>query len=103
MTEAKQPSPVTNSVMATVFFTQQRKPPDYGHGFVVRFAVAPKVGDKLSVDQYSIRKIPQEELHQCNWQVVDVRHEVNLDVSDQDDEDLPLATLYVTVHPAQQG
>jgi hypothetical protein len=102
MSKVKQPSRVANSVMATVFFTQQCKPAGYGQGFVVRFAVAPKVGDKLSVDQYSIRKIPQEDLHQCDWQVVDVRHEVNLDVSEQDDEDLPWATLYVTVHPAQQ-
>jgi hypothetical protein len=100
MAEVKQPSLVANSVMATLFFTQLGKNSEYGHGFVVRFAVAPKVGDILSVDQYSIRKIPNEELHKCNWQVVEVRHDINLDDPDQDDKDPPLATLWVTVYPA---
>ena len=97
MPSQKEPSPVSSSVLATLFFTQPGKPLEYGHGFVVRFAVAPKVGDALAVDQYSIRRIPQEELHQCDWQVVDVAHELTLDAPDNGDH--PLAALRVTVHP----
>jgi len=97
MPSQNEPSPVTNSVLATVFFTQREKPLGYGHGFVVRFALAPKVGDALAVDQHSIRRIPQEELHQCHWQVVKVEHDLNLDTPD--DGDHPVATLRVTVHP----
>ena len=97
MNSQNEPSPVTNSILATVFFTQPDKPLGYGHGFVVRFAVAPKVGDALAVDQYSIRKIPQEELHQCHWRVVEVEHDLNLDAPR--DGDYPVATLRVTVHP----
>jgi hypothetical protein len=101
MSEEKKPVRVANSMMATVLFTAPGKPLGYGHGFVVRFAVAPNVGDKLSVEQNSIRRIPHEELHKLNWKVVDVRHDVNLDVMEQDDEDFPLVSLYVTVHPAE--
>lgn len=90
-------SPLSTSVLATVFFTQPDKPLGYGHGFVVRFAVAPRVGDALTVDQYSIRKIPQEALHQCHWQIVQVEHELNLDAPD--DGDHALATLRVTAYP----
>lgn len=92
-----QPSSAGNSVLATLFFTRPDKPLDYGHGFVVRFAVAPKVGDMLTVDQYSIRRIPAEALHQCDWEVVRVEHELSLGPPDVDDH--PLAILRVTVHP----
>ena len=97
MAKEEKPNLPSYPVLATVYFTKPRKPCGYGMGLVVLFAVPPKVGDKLTVEQNSIRKIPQEELHQCYWKVVEVKHDLNLDVFP--DEEFPLATLSVTVHP----
>jgi len=103
MPRPKSPDSVSNSTLATVYFTKSDKPTGYGHGFVVRFAVPPRNGDLLTVDQYSIRQIPNEDLHQTEWKVVQVRHAVNLDpdVATQDGAECPLATLEVTVHPVK--
>jgi hypothetical protein len=97
MAKEEKPNLPSYPVLATVHFTKPRKPIGYGIGFVVLFAVPPKVGEKLTVDQYSIRKIPQEELHQCYWKVVEVEH--NLNLAEFPDEEFPLANLSVTVHP----
>jgi hypothetical protein len=94
----KEPDLVAPSVQATVHFTRPKAKAGYGMGFVVRFSVPPRVGDSLTVDQYSIRKIPQEELHQCYWKVVAVEHDLNLDET-LAEGDHPLATLRVVVHP----
>ena len=97
MSTNKEPSLVSNPVQATVMFTAPNKPLGYGHGFVVRFAVPPKVGDIVEVDQYSIRSIPMEELHQPTWRVVDVHHDLSLRA--EEGEDCPVASLRVTLHP----
>jgi len=97
MAKEENPKLPSNPVLATVYFTKPRKPWGYGMGFAVLFAVPPKVGDKLTVDQNSIRKIPREDLHKCDWKVVEVKHDLNLDVDR--DEEFPLANLSVTVHP----
>ncbi len=86
-------------VLTTLFFTAPNKPPGYGHGFVVRFAVPPKVGDILNVDQYSIKQVPQEELHVCTWRIVDVQHDISLHT--EDEKEVPASGLRVTVHPQQ--
>ena len=52
MTTTADPSAVENSVLVTVHFTKPDAELGYGMGFVVRFAVPPKVGDDLNVDQY---------------------------------------------------
>jgi len=87
----------SDGVLSTLFFTAPNKPAGYGHGFVVRFAVPPRVGDIVQVDQYSIKSVPQEELHVCVWRVVDVRHDITLDTGDENKD--PLSSLRVTVHP----
>jgi hypothetical protein len=88
-----------SGVLSTLFFTAPNKPPGYGQGFVVRFALPPRVGDNLQVDQYSIKRVPQEELHVCKWKIVEVRHELNL--STENERDVPLSALRVVAHPVQ--
>ena len=93
------PQPVENSVVATVYFTKPHS--QTGYGFAVRFSVPPKIGDHIAVDQYSIRQIPNEDLHVCDWTVAQVKHEINLDfeIAKRNGEQSPLATLWVKVHP----
>ncbi len=97
----KKPTPVAPSVLATVYFTLPGAELGFGQGHVVRFAVPPRIGDTLRVDQYSIRSLPHEELHHCEWKVVAIEHDLNLDqdLAEANDEDMPLATLRVVVHP----
>jgi len=102
MPSVNDPNPVENSVLVTVHFTKPNAAPGYGMGFVVRFAVAPKVGDNLDVDQYSIKRIPEEDLHQSYWTIVAVTHDLNLDTDDDEGEKYPLATLYVVAHPRHE-
>jgi hypothetical protein len=69
-------------------------------GFVVRLAVPPQVGDRLTVDQNSIKKLKQEELHQTDWQIVEWHHELSLDCDDPDKKgQAPEGSLWVVVHP----
>jgi hypothetical protein len=88
-----------SSVLSTLFFTAPSKPPEYGQGFVVRFAVPPRPGDTLEVDQYSIKSVRQEDLHVCRWRIVEVRHELNLNT--ENEGDVPASTLWVVAHPLQ--
>jgi hypothetical protein len=97
------PNAVEPSTLATLDFTKPGKEPSFSEGFVVRFQVAPKVGDLLRVEHQSIRRLKREELHQSGWVVVDVHHDLNLDdeLAFQNEEQYPTASLVVTVHPAQ--
>jgi hypothetical protein len=73
----------------------------YGMGFGVTLAVPPKVGDTIKVDQYSIKKIPQEDLHRSNWKIVEWGHELNLDgnLEPGHKKENPEGWLWVVVHP----
>lgn len=86
-------------VLGTLFFTAASKPPEYGQGFLIRFAVPPRVGDTCEVDQYSIKRVRHEDLHVCRWKIVEVRHEVNLNT--ENETDVPVSTLWVVAHPLQ--
>ena len=87
-----------SGVLSTLFFTAANKQPGYGMGFVVRFALPPRVGDALEVDQYSIKSVPQEELHVCRWKIVEIRHELNLNT--ESEKDVPISTLWGVAHNA---
>lgn len=97
----EEPAQVSNSVLVTLFFAKSNASPEARQGFVVRFAVPPRVGDPVSVDQYSIRQLRDEQLHETEWVVADVRHELSLNVPGEGGPD-PLAALCVTVHPAKK-
>ena len=92
---------VAGNVLVKLFFTDVGTPLGYGQAFVVRFAVPPKVGDLLEIDQYSVKAIPQEELHCTEWCVVDVRHTLQFDCRDEREPEHPLVTLSATVHPVR--
>ena len=89
------PSPVSNSIRVTLQFAKAGESP--GQAFVIRFAVAPKVGDVIQVDENSVRGLTDEDLHVTEWTVVDVRHQISLDIAQTDA--LHVAGLIVVVNP----
>jgi hypothetical protein len=67
--------------------------------FSTHFAVAPKVGDVVEVDEYTIRKLTNTELRKPLWKVWDVRHFLSLEGVPQGGA--PVARFVVCVSPAK--
>lgn len=89
------------SISGTLYFTGHAPSRMRRQGFVVRFAVPPAVGDRLEIDQYSVRQLGDERLHVTDWEVVEVAHSISFAESAQSgDPALPETELNVTVRPA---
>lgn len=100
--EADPPQLVDHGFLAYLKFTVPNAPEGHGSEILVRLPLRPKVGDRLEVEPYSIRqRLSQPELHVTDWRVVDVWFYVNLDeqLANESNEDLPRAALQVTLHP----
>lgn len=89
------PAAVSNSVQVELCFAKPGEPAE--QGFLLRFALAPDVGDIIEVDERSIQILKDPELRVREWKVVDVRHKVSIDLAQLDD--LHAAGLQVTVNP----
>ena len=86
-----------HAILATLHLRARNAKP---FALVTRFAVAPKVDDMIEIDQSTIRRAPDEALHQTTWRVVDVRHSVHQEP--EHDDDL-VADLSVTAEPLHAG
>jgi hypothetical protein len=101
MARTRRTDDCAQGVLTTLHFAYPKKRPDYAQGFVVLFAVQPKVGDIIEIDQNSIRKLEHEDMHCCTWKVVDVRHALGLEPDRE--ESLPMSSIEVTAHPHEAG
>lgn len=97
MARGKRQDNLYKGILTTLRFTHPKKRPDFSQGFVVHFAVQPKVGEVIEIDQYSIRKLKHEDMCCCYWKVDDVFHQLSLEP--EDDENFIASSLVVTVRP----
>lgn len=94
MPNENQPPPTTNLILATIVFLQ---PGTQSKEHVVRFVAPPQVRDRLQIDQYSAKAISSDGIGHTEWVVDEVKYDLRL--TGTDDDELPIATLRVTVRP----